>query len=33
MSYVENEVNPTETVYGYVPVVLVEMLIDLHGGV
>ena len=33
MDYAENEDDPTETVYGYVPVELVEKLIDLHGGV
>ena len=33
MGYAENEDDPTETVYGYVPVVLVEKLINLHNGV
>ena len=30
MDYVEDDNNPTDTVYGYVPVDLVEALIDLH---
>jgi hypothetical protein len=32
MEYCENPDNPTGTVYGYVPVNLVEQLVDLHGG-
>ena len=31
-AYAENEADPTGTVYGYVPVVMVEALIALHGG-
>lgn len=30
MDYADDPDNPTETVYGYVPVALVEQLIDLH---
>lgn len=33
MDYAEDPKNPTETVYGYVPVKLVEQLIDLHNNV
>jgi hypothetical protein len=33
MEYCESPDKPTETVYGYVPVNLVEQLVDLHGGV
>lgn len=32
MSYAEQPECPTDTVYGYVPIELVEQLIDLHGG-
>lgn len=32
MSYAEQAEIPTETVYGYVPIELVEELIALHGG-
>jgi len=32
MSHCENPDNPTETVYGYVPIELVDELLDLHGG-
>jgi len=32
MDYAEQPENPTETVYGYVPIELVEELIELHGG-
>ncbi len=32
MSYAEDKGNPTDTVYGYVPIGLVEELIELHGG-
>ena len=33
MKFCEDSSDPTETVYGYVPVKLVENLIDLHGGI
>ena len=32
MNYAENPEAPTETVYGYVPIELVEELIAAHGG-
>lgn len=32
MDFVEDPENPTGTVYGYVPVDLVNKLIDFHGG-
>jgi len=32
MHYAEQPENPTETVYGYVPIELVEELIESHGG-
>lgn len=32
MDYVEDYAHPTDTVYAYVPVELVESLIDFHGG-
>ena len=32
MEYAEDPDRPTDTVYGYVPVHLVERLIELHGG-
>ena len=32
MPYAEDPETPTETVYGYVPVTLVEQIIDIHGG-
>jgi hypothetical protein len=32
MAYAENVDNPTETVYGYVPIELVEALVEEHGG-
>jgi hypothetical protein len=32
MHYCENPETPTETVYGYVPIELVETLIEAHGG-
>lgn len=32
LSYAEQKEKPTETVYGYVPIDLVEALIDEHGG-
>ena len=33
MQYAEDEDRPTDTVYGYVPVSVVEALIDKHGGI
>jgi hypothetical protein len=33
MEYAESAEYPTETVYGYVPVELVEKLIEFHGGI
>lgn len=33
MEYAENPSRPTDTVYGYVPVQLVNQIIDDHGGV
>jgi hypothetical protein len=30
--YAENPDDPTETVYGYVPVAMVQALLDSHGG-
>lgn len=32
MSYAEQPEKPTDTVYGYVPIELVEQLIEQHGG-
>ena len=32
ISYAEQEERPTETVYAYVPIELVEQLIEQHGG-
>jgi len=32
MPYVEDINHPTETVYGYVPVYIIEQVIDKHGG-
>ena len=32
LEYAEEEDDPTGTVYGYVPIGLVEQLIELHGG-
>jgi len=32
MGYAEQPEIPTDTVYGYVPIELVEKLIELHGG-
>ena len=32
MPYAEDTETPTETVYGYVPVTLVEQIIEKHGG-
>lgn len=31
--YAENEDEPTDTVYGYVPIDIVEKLIEKHGGI
>lgn len=33
LEYAEDSERPTDTVYGYVPVELVNKLINLHGGV
>lgn len=33
MEYAEDEDYPTDTVYGHVPVELVEQLVELHGGI
>lgn len=33
MEYAENSESPTDTVYGYVPIELVEELIASHGGI
>lgn len=33
MKYAESPEKPTETVYCYVPIELVEQLIELHGGI
>lgn len=33
MQYAEQAEIPTQTVYGYVPIELVEQLIELHGGI
>jgi hypothetical protein len=33
LEYAENPDDPTETVYAYVPIELVEQLITLHGGI
>ena len=33
MGYAERPEDPTGTVYGYVPINLVQELIDLHGGI
>jgi hypothetical protein len=32
MAYAESPDEPTETVYGYVPIELIDALIDAHGG-
>ena len=32
-SYAEDEYKPTDTVYGYVPMEIVEQLIKKHGGI
>ncbi len=33
MPYVEDSENPTDTVYGYVPIEVVEQVIEKHGGI
>jgi len=33
MGYCEDAEKPTDTVYGYVPIELVEELLQLHGGI
>jgi hypothetical protein len=33
MPYAESEDDPTGSVYGYVPIEIVERLIELHGGI
>lgn len=33
MPYAENRESPTQTVYGWVPVGVVEAIVDAHGGV
>lgn len=33
VSYAENDTDLTQTVYGYVPVELIQKVIDKHGGV
>jgi hypothetical protein len=33
MEYAEDASKPTDTVYGYVPVMVVERIVDAHGGV
>ena len=33
MPYAEDTENPTSTVYGYVPVEIVEQVIESHGGI
>lgn len=33
MDYAENPDDPTDTVYGYVPVEVVEAVIERHGGI
>ena len=33
MNYAENSDKPTKSIYGYVPIELVQELIELHGGV
>lgn len=32
MAYAEDAADPTETVYAYVPIELIDALIDAHGG-
>lgn len=33
MPYAEDESNPTKTVYGYVPIEVVEQIVIKHGGI
>lgn len=33
ISYAEDEENPTDTVYGYVPTEIIQSIIDKHGGI
>jgi len=33
MEYAEDQDNPTETVYGWVPIEVVEELLKKHGGI
>ena len=33
LDYAEDRLRPTKTVYGYVPVGLVEKIINKHGGI
>lgn len=33
MEYAENGDTPTDTVYGYVPVELIQQMLDEHGGI
>ena len=33
MQYAEDKENPTATAYGYVPIDLVDQLLELHGGI
>ena len=33
LQYADDSTNPTETVYGWVPVEVVEAIVDEHGGV
>lgn len=33
MEYCENPENPTDTVYGYVPIEVIEEIITKHGGI
>ncbi len=33
LSFAENRDNPTETVYGYVPISVLQAELDMHGGI
>jgi hypothetical protein len=33
LEYAEDQINPTSTIYGYVPVSIVDKLIEKHGGI
>ncbi len=33
MEYVEDPENPTDTVYGWVPIEIINALVDKHGGI